>query len=160
MPIHTYTIHSSSKHNHRSVPHPPPSSSPTSDPFPDNIHHDRSRPTPLSGRSSVNCDIGLSKSTPPPNRHRSRSTTLATDFGTPETQLRGPGQRLKRELSPESDHKSEGPLTQPNTRDPRASRPRPPPVQPYFSRVGPRTTQMGLLWFSVRHRCGMWCLRS
>jgi len=151
MSIRTNTIDSSSKHDHRSFSRPsPPSSSPASDLFPDNnIHRSRSRSTTLAtdfGRSSVKRDKGPSKLNTPPNRDRSRSATLATDFGTPETQLRGAGQRLKRELSPEPDHKSEGKLTQP-TRDSRASRPRPPPVQPYFSRVGPRTTQMGLLWF-------------
>ena len=159
MPIRTSTIHSSSKHDHRSVSRPSPPSSPASDLFADSIHRNRSRSTTLAtdfGRSSVKRDIGPSKSNTPTNRDRSQSTTLATDVGTPETQLRGPGQRLKRELSPESDHKSEGKLTQP-TRDSRASRPRPPPVQPYFSRA--RTTQMGLFWFLfARVECDAYAL--
>lgn len=134
------TIHSSSKQDRRSVSRPSPPSSPASYLFQDNIHRDRSRSTTLAtdfGRSSLKRDTEPSKFNATPSRDRSRSATLATDFGAPETQLRGPGQRLKRELSPEPDHKSEPRrLSQPTP-----SRPRPPPVQPYFSRV--RTTQMG-----------------
>ncbi|EDR07880.1 uncharacterized protein LACBIDRAFT_294482 [Laccaria bicolor S238N-H82] len=134
------TIHSSSKQDRRSVSRPSPPSSPASYLFQDNIPRDRSRSTTLAtdfGRSSLKRDTEPSKFNATPSRDRSRSATLATDFGAPETQLRGPGQRLKRELSPEPDHKSEPRrLSQPTP-----SRPRPPPVQPYFSRV--RTTQMG-----------------